>query len=502
MIKIFSAEQIREADAYTISHDSIKSIDLMERAATCCTEWISDSRLMADHFHIFCGTGNNGGDGLAIARLLYIKAKKVTAYIFDDEQHYSPDFRFNFSLLKEIKSVDIIIIRSTNDFPAFMEKNVVIDALLGTGINRMTEGLHAELIKFINRTSHDTISIDTPSGLFADKTTEKTHAIIQASDTLTFQFPKRSFFIPENSIYTGRWHLLEIGLNQNFINETKTMNFLVEEKDIRSLRKKRTSFSHKGNFGHALIVAGSYGKIGAAVLSAKACIKTGAGLVTAAIPNCGTTIMQTAIPEVMVSTDESEKVVPQVRDFNLYSSIGIGPGIGKTEEASRVLKSLIQNYTFPIVLDADALNLLSENKTWLSFLPIGCILTPHLGEFSRLAGNWSDSFECHQLQLDFSKKYRCYVVLKGHYTCITCPDGSSYFNPTGNPGMATAGSGDVLTGMLTALLSMGYSPRDAAIFGVYLHGLAGDMAARKNSQESMIASDIIEHIGIAYMMIS
>ena len=502
MIKIFSVDKIREADDYTIHNDPISSIDLMERAATRCTDWITTTRIQADHFHIFCGAGNNGGDGLAIARLLYLKGKLVSVYIFDDEQHYSADFRLNLSILKEIKTVELITIRTSNDFPPFHELNVVIDALFGTGLNRKVEGLPAELINYINKNSPDTISIDMPSGLFADEASEKTQPIIHAKDTLTFQFPKLSFFFPENSSFTGRWHLIDIGLNQQFINDTPATHFLVEEKDIRNLRKKRTDFSHKGNFGHALLIAGSYGKIGAAVLSTKACLKTGAGLVTAAVPNCGTTILQTTIPEVMLIPDESEKTVSNVKDFTLYSSIGIGPGIGKAEETSRLVKSLIQNYTSPIVFDADALNLLAENKTWLSFLPIGCILTPHLGEFNRLVGKWSDSFECHQFQLDFSKKYRCYVILKGHYTSITCPDGTAYFNPTGNPGMATAGSGDVLTGMLTALLSMSYSSRDAAIIGVYLHGLAGNLAADKNSQEAMIASDIIENIGKAYMAIS
>ena len=499
MLKIFSVTQIKQADAFTISHEPISGIDLMERAAKKCADWIINTVSPSTPVKIFCGTGNNGGDGLAIARILYLSGKNVSVYVFNDEEKFTPECKINFDRFNKIKSGNLNIIRTDDDFPVISGGEIIIDALLGTGLNRKAEGLFELLIKHINLHADFIISIDIPSGLLPDTANGKEHAIIKATHTLTFQFPKLSFFFPENGMFTGKVHVLDIGLSNVFIGETATKHFLLEIKDIKKLRKKRSDFSHKGNYGHALIIAGSYGKMGAAVLSARACIRTGAGLVTAHIPTCGHTIMQSAVPEVMVLTDESADAISKLTDISKYNSIAIGPGIGIAEETGRAIKFLIQNCSVPIVFDADAINLLSENKTWLAFLPHGCIFTPHPGEFARLVGKWSDGFERHQWQTEFSKKYHCYLVLKDHYTCISCPDGSSYFNSTGNPGMATAGSGDVLTGMIAGLLAQGYMPRDAAIMGVYLHGMAGDIAAEQNSMESMIASDIIQNIGTSFL---
>ena len=498
MLKIISAEQIRQADEYTISHEPVTSIDLMERAAAKCVDWIINADFSSP-FKIFCGTGNNGGDGLAIARMLYLKGKQVEVYIIEANGNYSADCKINLDRYQQLKSSAFHLIHSENDFPLLSHQEIIIDALFGTGLNRKTEGIFAALIHHINQHARGVLSIDMPSGLFADVPNDKEQAIIKATFTLTFQLPKLVFLFPENGIYTGSVHVLDIGLSKDFIDKTVTKNFFLEEQDINQLRKKRFAVTHKGNYGHALIIAGSYGKIGAAVLSAKACIRTGAGLVTALIPSCGYRILQTAVPEVMVITSESEKFISKLPDIAKYNSIAIGPGIGTDLETANVIKMLIQNCSVPIVFDADAINLLSENKTWLAFIPKGSIFTPHPGEFERMVGKWTDGFERQQLQLEFSKKYSCYVVLKDHYTCISSPDGICYFNSTGNPGMATAGSGDVLTGMITGLLAQGYSPRNATIIGVYIHGWAGDSAALEKSMESMIASDIIENIGNAFL---
>ena len=499
-MKILNADQVREADAYTISHEPIKSIDLMERAAVKCFNWIINRFPANGSFMIFCGNGNNGGDGLAIARLLYLNGKNVVVYVSGDVQNYSTDFNINHKRLIELKSLKIKTIASAGDFPDIKTGTVIIDAIFGTGLNRIVEGNFAQWIDQINAAPAKVISIDIPSGLFPDKAfSNKT---IKATNTLTFQFPKLSFFFPENSRNTGTVHILDIGLHNDFIDAASVKNFLLEAIDIRKMYKVRNPNTHKGNYGHALVIAGSYGKIGAAVLTSKACIRTGAGLVTAFLPKCGYQVMQTSTPEIMVMTDEAEKNISILPDITRYNVIGVGPGIGTSEETARVIKLLIQNFRAPMVFDADAINILSENKTWLSFVPHGSILTPHPGEFERLVGKWSDGFERQALQLAFSKKYNCYVVLKDHYTCISCPDGTSYFNATGNAGMATAGSGDVLTGMLTGLIAQGYAPRDAALTGVYLHGLSGDLAAEKRSMESIIASDIIENIGYAFLQIA
>lgn len=501
MFKILTAEQIREADAFTISNEPIAGIDLMERAAIKCADWIINNLPEKQLFKIFCGNGNNGGDGLAISRLLSMNGSKVDVYVSDEEKNYSPYFKINYDRLHENKSIKIHTLTSEKYFPELNSNDCIIDALFGTGLNRKAEGLFASLIEHINRASGNVISIDIPSGLFADKSLVE-GAVIKANHTLTFQFPKHSFLFPESGKYTGKLHILDIGIHKDYILKTPAVNFLLEKNDIANLRKNRNEFSHKGTFGHALILTGSYGKIGASVLSSKACIRSGAGLVTAFIPKCGYDIIQSAVPEIMVVTDESQDIITQLPDLSKFNSIGIGPGIGKSEATGRVIKMLIQNYTGPIVFDADAINLLSENKTWLAFIPQGCIFTPHPREFERLVGKWSDSFERQRLQLEFSKKFTCYVVLKDHYTCITSPDGKSYFNSTGNAGMATAGSGDVLTGMLTGLLAQGYSSRDAALMGVYLHGAAGDIAAGIISMEAMTATDIIESIGNAFQLLS
>ena len=355
------------------------------------------------------------------------------------------------------------------------------------------------MVEHINSQPAVKISIDIPSGLFADSHSDpKEGAIISADYTLSFQFPKLAFLLPENDFFTGQWHVLDIGLSHEYINRVKVSKFFMQKRDIAPMLKQRRIFSHKGTFGHALLIAGSYGKMGAAILASRGCLRSGVGLLHTHIPKTGYSIMQTATPETMLSIDRYENYFSEVPDLSLYNAVGVGPGLGKEHQSQMALKLLIQNYKNPIVFDADALNILAENKTWLSFLPKNSILTPHPKEFERLAGKWSDDYDKLKKLREFSSKYNVYVVLKGAFTATCFPDKTIYFNSTGNPGMATAGSGDVLTGMITGLLAQGYTPGIAAVVGVYLHGLAGDLAARKKGQEGMVAGDIIENIGKAY----
>ncbi|MBI4929613.1 MAG: NAD(P)H-hydrate dehydratase [Bacteroidetes bacterium] len=504
-MKIISSEEMRKADAYTIEHEPIKSINLMERAAAACVKWLASSSILKGEkrqVSIFCGLGNNGGDGLAIARLLAKKKFKVEVFIIRYSDNCSEDFLINEKRLEKVKAVKVHNITSAEQIHSsfvIRQSSLIIDAIFGSGLNKSVTGLAAEAIIFINKSNCPVISIDIPSGLFSEKNSsdEKT-VIVHANHTLTFQVPKLAFIFPENEKYFGDFSILNIGLDEEFIASLSSKNYFLTEEYVRFILKPRNKFSHKGTFGHALIVAGSYGKMGACVLASRACLSAGVGLVTVHIPKCGYEILQTTNPEVMVETDSSEKFISDAISLNKYNAAGIGPGIGTESETQNALKVLIQNSTFPLVLDADALNILSENKTWISFLPKNSILTPHPGEFKRLAGDTDNDYERFQLQKEFSIKHNVYVVLKGAHTCITCPDGEVYFNSTGNPGMATAGSGDVLTGIITGLLAQGYDSKQASVLGVYLHGLAGDLAAEHLCEEGLIARNIIEFMGEAF----
>jgi ADP-dependent NAD(P)H-hydrate dehydratase / NAD(P)H-hydrate epimerase len=513
-MKILSVEEARRVDAYTVDYHKMKSsIDLMEKAASMCCDWISYSLAILSKvkggrkpaIKVFCGLGNNGGDGLAIARLLAAKKFSVEVFIIRYSDICSDDFTLNEKRLKKLKAVKVHNINSLPDFPPSVKHHpstIFIDAIFGSGLNRPVKGLAAEAIRYLNESACSVVAIDIPSGLYADKCLEeKEDAVVRALYTLTFQSPKLSFLFPENGVYVGEFFILDIGLNEEYISSQLSKNYYVQELEAKFLYKKRSKFSHKGSFGHALIVSGSYGKIGAAVLSGKACLAAGAGLVTVHIPKCGYSILQTSIPEVMVETDTEEKEISDTVKIDKYSVIGIGPGIGTEQRTGNALKVLIQNSKIPLVLDADALNILAENKTWISFLPPNSILTPHPGEFKRLVGIASNGFDCLQMQKDFSVKHGVCVVLKGAHTCITCPDGEVFFNSTGNPGMATAGSGDVLTGIITGLLAQGYGSKKACILGVYLHGLAGDIAATHLGEESLMASSIVNCLGKAYKML-
>lgn len=498
-MKILPVEKIREADAYTIKNEPIKSIDLMERAAKQCFRWIRKNTDNKQPVKIFCGPGNNGGDGLVIARLLAKKDYDVKVFIVRFTEKGSEDFNTNLKRLQEPELIEISEFRDGDPLPDISPNDLVIDAIFGSGLSRPVKGFIAQLINKINTSGAITLAIDTPSGLFSDETSkDKNGAIVEADYTLTFQLPKLAFLYPENDRFVGEWHILPIGLMEKFIESVDVRNHIVTIKDAIQLLKPRNKFAHKGTFGHALLIAGGFGKMGAAVMSAKAALRSGAGLVTTHVPKSGHQVIPTAVPESMVSIDEHEAVFSKPPDTGNYNAIGVGPGLGTQKQTQSALKLLIQNAQVPMLFDADAINILGENKTWISFIPKGSIFTPHPKEFERLAGKSSNNFQRHKMQLEFSIKHNVYVVLKGAHTCITTPTGESFFNSTGNPGMATGGSGDVLTGIILGLLAQNYLPKQASILGVYLHGLSGDIAAKRLSQEAMIAGDIIENMGRAF----
>ena len=498
-MKIFTSSQIKAGDEYTIAHEPISSIDLMERAAQKLCEKLLE--LFSDYevFDIYCGPGNNGGDGLAMARMLATKGKNISVFTYHHANRISIDCETNIQRLPS--SVECLELKGKSDFKNSSAGTIIIDALLGTGATRLPEGLLADIIHHINAQPVIKIAIDIPSGLKAEENDITTHhpPVINADYTLTIQQPKLSFFMPENSRFVGQCIIVEIGISQDYIEQTHTPYHLIEKSIVKELIPERNRFGHKGTYGHALIVGGSYGKIGAVSMASKACIRSGAGLVSVYIPKCGYQILQISNPEIMVITgNEENEIEGRVPDVLKYRSIGIGPGMGTGKNACSTFKHIIHEYNAPLVIDADAINILSENKTWLEFIQPGSVLTPHPGEFDRLAGKSESGWNRCVQQIELSKRYGIYIILKGAYTSISTPTGNLYFNSTGNPGMATGGSGDVLTGIITGLMAQGLTPLSSAIAGVYLHGLAGDFALQKQSHESLIATDIIEHLGIAF----
>ncbi len=502
-MKILPIEKIREADAYTIEHEPIADIDLMERAATELFEWVMANADPGRRILIYCGTGNNGGDGLVLARLLAQHEREVEAVLVRYSDRLSPSCMTNLSRAKKVAGLVLHEAATMKDVPSPLETDIVIDALFGSGLTRPVTGFPAEVVDLVNGSGAVIIAVDAPSGFFCDTTnTGNAGAIVRADYTLTFQFPKYGFLFPENEPYVGHWEVLPIGLHPEFIRQVETKNHFLIQGDCRDLYRPRSKFSHKGSYGHGLLIAGSFGKMGAAVLAAKAGLKAGAGLITAHIPEKGNTILQTAVPAAMVSIDTDPVMFTRHPDPGPFSAIAVGPGIGARKETANALKLLIQNAGQPLILDADALNILGENRTWIPFIPKGSIFTPHPKEFERLVGHSVNHFERNDMQREFSVKHQAYVVLKGAHTCISTPDGSCYFNSTGNPGMATGGSGDVLTGILLGLKAQGYGSLATCLLGVYLHGLAGDIAAEKWGMDALTANNITHHLGMAFKKIS
>lgn len=498
-MKILTSETIREADAYIIKNEPIASIDLMERAANQLFNWIH-SAFPDSRFVIFAGLGNNGGDALALARMLTKNGNKVRVFEVNFTNNRSQDYIINYERLKKLQ-VKINKISDIKAFPKLIDDEIIIDGILGSGLNRPAKGLVAEIIHKINATDYPVISIDMPSGLFGEDNADNIDSnIIQACYTLTFQFPKLSFLFPENEIYVGDWDILDIGLHSEFIENVDTPYSFINIETIKPFIISRSHFSHKGDFGHGLLISGSYGKMGACVLASKAALRSGIGLLTTHIPKIGYDILQSAVPEAMVSIDNNTMVFTSLPEISPYNAIGIGPGIGTNPASFDAFQSLLKK-EFPLIIDADGINIIANNKSWIKNIPHNSILTPHPKEFDRLVGTSKNSYHRLQKQIEFSKKTKMIVVLKGHFTSVSLPDGSVYFNTTGNPGMATGGSGDVLTGIILGLSAQGFLPDEAALTGVFVHGLAGDLAANELTQSALIASDIIDYLPDAFKQI-
>lgn len=494
-MKILSAEQLKQADTYTVEKANIPSINLMERAATLCFQWIH-ARLNGNGLpiHVFCGPGNNGGDGLVIARHLKQHGYNVFVYVVNSKKDRTQEFLINYDRLKEI-GVWATILSEDTEMPAITENDMVIDAIFGLGISRKPAGVFKKVIQHINASNAYVLAIDVPSGLYADKPVDDTEVVIKAYHVLTFQTPKTAFFLPESKNYLVSHNVIDIGLDSEFIYNLEANKFVTEKMHVLAMYKPRQKFSHKGDYGHSLIIGGSYGKIGAVSLASRAALNIGSGLVTAYIPKCGYQVLQTALPEVMVEVD-AENQIENIDAKIDATVIGIGVGLGTATKTFNAFAEFLKKNKTPLVIDADAINLLAKDKKLLGFIPEGSVLTPHPKEFERLVGQSKNDFErLHKLE-QLAKQLKSIVLLKGAHTAIAFDD-KIFFNNTGNTALATAGSGDVLTGIITGLMAQGYTALEATVFGVYLHGKTAEVAMQDLVLETFTASDIIEYLPIA-----
>ena len=497
-MKFFNAEQIYAADKFTIEKQQISSTDLMERAALQIFNWIH-LRLQGAQvkIHLFCGIGNNGGDGMALARHLKEHGYNIEVNVVNYSDKRSKDFLINLDRLKDRK-IWPNFLEKDGAFPEIGRDDIIVDAIFGIGLNRTPDAWVSNLMQHLNNSEAFILSIDLPSGVFMHKAIEDSKAVIKSNHVLSIQFPKLIFFLPETGIFSNQWELMDIGLDAEYIANTETEYELIGKNEVLSGYIPREKFSHKGTYGHSLIIGGSYGKIGAVILAAKACLHTGSGLVSVYVPKCGYLPIQCSFPEAMVITDKGEEYISNI-DFGLSPNvIGIGVGIGVESKTVTTFSNFLDEVKVPFVIDADALNILSGNKELLKKLPSKTILTPHPKEFERLVGKWKDDFDKLKKAKAFSKKYDVILVLKGAHT-ISIYNGHGYVNSTGNPGMATAGTGDALTGIITGLIAQGYEPLAAAIFGVYLHGRAGDIALEQTGYQALTASKLIDAIGSAFI---
>lgn len=500
MNKIFTARQIKECDAYTIQKQGIASVELMERAANKCFEWIAENYKPHTPFLVICGMGNNGGDGLALTRILLQEGYSAMATVLKTGDEFSEDASHNFKLLHQLSSQNVQILNEGKFISDIPHSIVIIDAIFGTGLSRPVSGWVAAFINELNNLPNQKIAIDTPSGLPPDNIPAKNDVLVKANDTLSFQFYKRSFLHQEAADFIGNVHLLDIGLSEQYMNDTHSQYRIITPATIQHIYRPRKKFTHKGNYGKAMLVGGSYGKIGAIALSTQAALRAGAGLVYVQSPECGNIILQTLAPEAMY-IGSGETFISRILEQE-NTTVGIGPGLGMNEQTQIALFNFLEKAEKPLVLDADALNLVAKDAEMLTLLPPHSIFTPHPKEFERLFGKSPDSMMQVEWARGIAMKHNIFIVLKRHHTPVLMPDGECWYNITGNAGMATGGSGDVLTGIIASLLAQGYTSKEAAMMGVYLHGRSGDIAAETVSSEALTAGDIVKYLGQAFKEIS
>ena len=498
--RLFMVSEIRDCERFTMQKHGISSLQLMEQAGCACADRLYYETILfeTEDVYVYVGTGNNGGDGVVIAvKLLekYHVSNNVTMVVCAPENaRFSEEMQYQLKRWEELVSQydnAKTIYFSADNQPKPTKDDLIVDALFGIGLNKPVTGFFAEVIRHINASDAYTVSIDTPSGLFADQHTPDNSVVVVADKTLSIQFMKTAFLLPENGGFAGDVEVVDIEMEApEGLDSSRT---LLIESAMRALLRPLPAYAHKGTFGHGLLVAGCDRMPGAAVLAATAAMRGGIGKLTVHTVKSVKDILAVSLPEAIHDIDENEQVVSRI-DWNRLpeniTAVAFGPGLGTSKQTVAAMKDILDTVKRPLVIDADALNMLAENKTWLAFLPSHSILTPHFAEFERLAGKPSDDFDRLERARQFAQRYSVILVLKGHHTVVTFPDGRQFFNTTGNAGMATAGSGDVLTGLILSLLAQGYAPEHSALLGVYLHGAAGDAYAEHHDPRTLIASDL------------
>lgn len=499
-MKILTATQLKELDAYTIEHEPIASIDLMERAAAAAADAMKRRWGTGRIFKVFAGPAGNGGDALAVARLLTQSGYRTVSYLFNIKGELSTDCQTNKERLEKMPEAEFHEITSQFDPPALTDSDIVVDGLFGTGLKRPLNGGFAALISYINASKATVVSIDVPSGLMCEDNSFnlKTH-IVRANVTLTIGLPKLAFMLSDNKDFIGETEILDIGLSREGYGKAAQQYSITEPADVARWLIRRDPFGHKGHFGHALLIAGKYGMAGASLLAARACMRSGCGKLTVHVPERNNAILQMGIPEAVLQLDANETHFTEVADTTPYQAVAIGPGLGTEADTEDAFIAQVRHTSVPLVIDADGLNILARHKSWLQQVPSGTILTPHPGEWARMTGHKTDVYTMLMQAREMAQRHQFFIILKGHYTAVCAPDGQIYFNPTGNSGMATAGSGDVLTGILLGLLAQGYLPEAACRLGVFLHGLAGDLAAKDLGEHSLTAGDLISNLPQAFI---
>ncbi|MBD5210189.1 MAG: NAD(P)H-hydrate dehydratase [Bacteroidales bacterium] len=498
-MKIFTNSEIRQIDQYTIEHEGVTPMELIDRVARAVTDEITARWRTSKPVVIFAGPGNNGADALAVGALLAECGYKVHAYLFNiGGNKLSTECVVCRDRYMECPGVGITEIIDTFMMPELQRNLLIIDGLFGSGLRDPLKGGFSYLVQRINESRATVVSIDIPSGLAGDWNPALiSRDVIHATLTLAVQHPRLAFFIADNAELVGEWKLLDIGLSQKAAAEIKAQFYLVEAPDVYRALKRRPLFSSKADYGSALIYAGSYGMMGAAVMATRGALRSGVGKVTVETPKCGYPIIQSTVPEALYSANQGEMYIDRMRPAHQYSAVAAGPGIGTNDPTLRALEELLLSSKSPLILDADALNCIAIKPSMLNSLPMLSIITPHAGEFDRLFGQHTSMESRLRKACDVARHYHILIVLKGRYTSIIRPDGKIYFNSSGCPAMATPGSGDVLTGMLAAFLAQGYSPEIATLLAVYLHGLAGELAAEEHGDYGVTASDIADNIGRA-----
>jgi hydroxyethylthiazole kinase-like uncharacterized protein yjeF len=498
-VKIFSKDQIYEGDKLTAERQNITSTDLMERAGTQIFNWM-DLRMQGAQvpIHVFCGIGNNGGDGLVVARHLTTHGYNVKTYVVNCSDKRSKDFLINYDRIKNVTKDWPTLLKCKDDFPQIASKDIIVDAIFGIGLNRPVDDWIKSLFVHFKNTKAFTLSIDIPSGLNTESVPKDENSVVWAGYTLSFASPKLVFFLPETAKYTVQWEVLDIGLDADFLQGVPTESELIGKHEVLPIYKPRDKFSHKGEFGHVLIVGGSYGKIGAVTLASKAVLAVGAGLATAFVPKCGYVPLQSSFPEAMAITDVENDFISNIEFDITPTVVGLGVGMGTHQKTISAFETFLKENKVPLVIDADGINILSKKKALLKLVPTQSVLTPHPKELERLIGKWKDDFDKIKKAKAFSKKFDLIMVIKGANTMTVFGD-KMYINTTGNPGLATAGSGDVLTGTIAGLISQGYEPLSATVFGIYLHGKSADIAVEYHGYQSLMASHVIEYMGKAYL---